>query len=235
MEKKENITEQLFAMQDIEYREFQAKLIPGMEMERIIGIRTPVLRRLAKKLMDTSAEETFLKILPHRYYDENNLHGMLIAQMKDYKRCMEELNRFLPYVDNWATCDLISPKIFRKHLEELVAHIWRWLDSGETYIIRFGIRMLMNFYLDETFSEEYLERVAAVRSEEYYVNMMIAWYFATALAKQYEKTLPFLTEQRLDIWTHNKTIQKAIESYRITPEQKDYLRTLKRFSSAFLN
>lgn len=222
-----DIRQRLFELQDLKYRDFQVKLIPGIDLETVIGIRTPALRGLAKEVKDTPEAEDFLKELPHQYYDENNLHGMLISQMKDYERCVEELDRFLPYVDNWATCDLIRPKVFKKHLGELLPHVKRWITSDAVYTIRFGMEMLMTFYLDDAFEEEYLEWVASVKSEEYYVNMMIAWFFATALAKQYEKTLPFIKEQRLDRWTHNKTIQKAIESYRITPEQKADLRSFR--------
>ena len=169
----------------------------------------------------------FLKVLPHQYYEENNLHGLLIEQIRDYDKCLKELERFLPYIDNWATCDLLALHMMKKHRDIFIREIYRWMESDKPYIIRFGISMLMRYYLDEGFKSEYPEKVAAIRSEEYYVNMMRAWYFATALAKQYEKILPFLEEQRMDIWTHNKTIQKSIESYRITQEQKNHLRTLR--------
>ena len=182
----------------------------------------------AKQIKGTDEAEAFLKDLPHKYYDENNLHGFIISECKDYEKSVKYVDAILPYVDNWATCDLLSPKAFKKNREKLIKDIDRWLASGETYTVRFGIEMLLSHYLDEDFTPEYLEWVAAVRSEEYYVNMMIAWYFATALAKQYDAALPILLEQRLAPWTHNKTIQKAIESYRITDEQKAYLRSLKR-------
>ncbi len=169
----------------------------------------------------------FLKVLPHQYYEENNLHGLLIEQIRDYDKCLKELERFLPHIDNWATCDLLALHMMKKHRDIFIREIYRWMESDKPYIIRFGISMLMRHYLDEGFKPEYPEKVATIRSEEYYVNMMRAWYFATALAKQYEKILPFLEEQRMDIWTHNKTIQKSIESYRITQEQKDHLRTLR--------
>ena len=168
-----------------------------------------------------------MKVLPHQYYEENNLHGLLIEQIKDYEQCLAELERFLPYIDNWATCDLLSVKIVKKHLDTFIKEVDRWIESDQPYTIRFGIGMLMRYYLDDEFQMEYPEKVAAVQSEEYYVNMMRAWYFATALAKQYDQILPFIEKGRLDVWTHNKSIQKAIESYRITPEQKMYLRTLK--------
>ena len=169
----------------------------------------------------------YLQILPHQYYEENNLHGLLIEQIKDYDTCLEELERFLPYIDNWATCDMHAVKVVKKHLDTFIDEVYRWMESDHAYTIRFGISMLMRYYLEDAFQMEYPEKVAQIRSEEYYVNMMRAWYFATALAKQYDKILPFIEKQKLDVWTHNKTIQKAIESYRITPEQKAYLRTLK--------
>ena len=202
--------------------------MPTVDKEKIIGIRTPMLRAFAKEFGKTAEAKEFLKELPHQYYEENNLHGLLLEQIKDYPTLIEELNRFLPFIDNWATCDLLAVRTVKKHLDIFTEEIDCWLSSEHTYTIRFGIGMLMRYYLEEYFSLEYPERVVRIRSEEYYVNMMRAWYFATALAKQYEAVLPFLEEKRLDLWTHNKTIQKAIESYRITPEQKAYLRTLKR-------
>ena len=221
------IQKELLELQDIKYRDFQASLIPNIDKETVIGIRMPALRTYAKKAGKTEAAEIFLECLPHHYYEENNLHGLLIEQIKDYQTCMKALNTFLPYIDNWATCDLLSVKIVKKHLSELLEEIKRWLTSTHTYTIRFGISMLMKYYLEDNFKMDYPQMVAQVSSEEYYVNMMRAWYFATALAKQYEQILPLLENHSLDIWTHNKTIQKAIESYRITPEQKAYLRTLK--------
>lgn len=221
------VQDRLFSLQDLKYRDFHAKLMPTVDPELIIGVRTPALRKFSGEFAKMPESAEFLKRLPHKYYEENNLHGFLIAGMKDYSVCIEELNRFLPYVDNWATCDLISPKIFKKHLPELFEEIKKWISSGHTYMIRFGIGMLMSFYLDDAFLAEYPELVSKVRSEEYYVNMMTAWYFATALAKQYDAVLPFIEEKTLDKWTHNKAIQKAVESRRITDEQKAYLKTLK--------
>lgn len=221
------VQDRLFSLQDLKYRDFHAKLMPTVDPELIIGVRTPALRKFSGEFAKMPESAEFLKQLPHKYYEENNLHGFLIAGMKDYSVCIEELNRFLPYVDNWATCDLISPKIFKKHLPELFEEIKKWISSGHTYMIRFGIGMLMSFYLDDAFLAEYPELVSKVRSEEYYVNMMTAWYFATALAKQYDAVLPFIEEKTLDKWTHNKAIQKAVESRRITDEQKAYLKTLK--------
>lgn len=221
------VQQDLFTMQDLKYRDFHAKLMPTVEKESVIGVRVPVLRTYAKKFGKTEEAKQFLKVLPHQYYEENNLHGLLIDQMKDYELCIEELIRFLPYINNWATCDILSVKAVKGHLDSYIKNIYQWLESDYTYTIRFGINMLMRYYLEEEFKIEYPEKVAAIRSEEYYVNMVRAWYFATALAKKYDQVLPFLEEQKMDVWTHNKTIQKAIESYRITLEQKEYLRTLK--------
>ena len=222
-----DVRKRLFEMQDTGYRDFHARLVPTVEKEKIIGIQIPILRKFAKEFGKTERSEMFLKVLPHQYYEENNLHGLLIEQIRDYDKCLKELERFLPYINNWATCDLLALHMMKKHRDIFIREIYRWMESDKPYIIRFGISMLMRHYLDEGFKPEYPEKVAAIRSEEYYVNMMRAWYFATALAKQYEKILPFLEEQRMDIWTHNKTIQKSIESYRITQEQKDHLRTLR--------
>lgn len=223
----ESIQKHLLSIQDVPYREFHAKLMPNIDKERIIGIRVPVLRAYAKEVRKTMNVEQFLSDLPHYYYEENNLHAFIIAETKDYETCLSQMEAFLPYIDNWATCDMGAPKVFAKHKQELLLHIDSWMASGKTYTIRFGINMLMRLFLDEDFKLEYAEKVAKVKSEEYYVNMMIAWYFATALAKQYDAVLPFLEQPVLERWTHNKAIQKACESYRITPEQKKYLRTLK--------
>ena len=223
----EEIREELFHLQDAKYRAFQAKLIPTAGPETFIGVRTPELRKYAKQLEKREDVQEFLDALPHRYFDENQLHAFLLSRIKDYDRCMGEVLRFLPYVNNWATCDQMSPKVFRKHRQELLEKIRIWIRSDETYTIRFGVGMLMEHYLDEDFDPAYPEMAAGIRSEEYYVNMMRAWYFATALAKQYEAVIPFVENRRLDLWTHNKTIQKAVESYRITPGQKDYLKSLK--------
>ncbi len=221
------IREELTRLQDPAYRELQIRIIPTVKAETILGVRTPELRRMAKQLSRTEDAGTLLADLPHAYFEENQLHAFIVSGIREYGDCIAELERFLPYVDNWATCDQMSPRVFRKHRQELRESIWRWIDSGETYSVRFGIGMLMEHYLEEDFDPVYPEKAAAVRSKEYYINMMIAWYFATALAKQYETVLPFLEKHRLEPWTHNKTIQKACESYRITPEQKEYLRTLK--------
>ena len=223
----DEIRDELFKMQDIEYRDFNSKLIPTVKKEDMIGVRTPELRKYAKKLLKEEGVEDFLHSLPHKYFDENQLHAFIISEIKDFKLCIDELINFLPYLDNWATCDQLSPKIFKKYRNDLLPHIYEWLKSDKTYTVRFGIGMLMEHFLDEDFKSEYPEMVAAVRSEEYYINMMTAWYFATALAKQYESILPFIEGNKLDTWTHNKTIQKAIESNRISAEQKNYLKVLK--------
>ena len=223
----ERIREDLFAMQDLSYRDFHSRLMPDVDKAAVIGVRVPELRKYVKELAKDPEIQEFLDDLPHQYYEENNVHGFLIQQMKEYEKCMEELEKFLPYINNWATCDMTSPKVFKKHKEELLEAVRRWIASDHVYTVRYGIGMLMQHYLDEDFREEYPQMVSEIQSEEYYVNMMIAWYFATALAKQYETILPYIEKQKLDVWTHNKTIQTACESYRITPEQKAYLRTLK--------
>ncbi|MBE7016483.1 MAG: DNA alkylation repair protein [Ruminococcaceae bacterium] len=212
-------------MGETEYRDFQARLMPTVEKSKIIGIRTPILRKFAK-----SAEnyEDFLISLPHEYYEENNLHAFLIERERDFEKCIMKLNAFLPYVDNWATCDSLKPPVLKKNTEKLLPHVMDWIASGKVYTVRYGINLLMSYYLGENFSTKYADIVAEVESKEYYINMMRAWYFATALAKNYDQVLPYLENNGLDMWTHNKTIQKAIESLRIRSDQKDYLRTLKR-------
>lgn len=221
------IRDELFQNQDIKYRDFQAKLLPTIDHHTIIGVRTPLLRALGKRIYKENNYSDFLKALPHKYFDENQLHAFIISEMKDYNLCIEEINKFLPYVDNWATCDQMSPKIFKNHKEDLLEQIKLWIISPKAFTVRFGVGMMMQHYLDGNFDLEYPKMVANIHSEEYYVKMMVAWYFATALAKQYDAVIPFLENKALDPWTHNKAIQKAIESYRITKEQKDYLRTLK--------
>lgn len=217
----------LFELQDLEYRDFHSRLMPGIDKETIIGIRTPVLRKFAKEFAKTKEAEAFLQELPHQYYEENNLHMLLISDIKDYEHCLAEVKRFLPYINNWATCDFPAPKCFKRHKEELLLAIKEWISSGNTYTVRYGIGMLMRLYLDDDFKPEYAALVAEIQSEEYYINMMIAWYFATALAKQWDRVITYLEERKLSTWVHGKTIQKAIESYRITKEQKIYLRNLK--------
>ncbi len=231
MNKKKRITNEietaLFEMQDLKYKKMQEKIIPTAEADSVIGVRTPELRNLAKKYAKTEDIQDFLDELPHRYFDENQLHAFIISEIKDYERCMEELVRFLPFVDNWATCDQMSPKVFKKHRTQLFEHIKTWIRSDKPYTVRFAVGMLMQHFLDEDFDPAYPEMVSKIRSQEYYVNMMIAWYFATALAKQYDTVLPYIEDKKLDVWTHNKAIQKSVESYRITPEQKEYLKSLK--------
>lgn len=220
----EEIQNQLFELQDMAYRDFHSRLMPGIDKETVIGIRVPMLRKYSKSIAGTELSEKFIKELPHRYYEENNLHMMLITGIRDYDRCISEIERFLPYIDNWATCDFPAPKCFENHKEELLPVIKGWIASGETYTIRYGIGMLMRLYLDEDFDPEYVRLVAGVKSDEYYVNMMIAWYMATALAKQWDTVIPYIEEHRMSDWVHRKTIQKAVESYRITDEQKRYLK-----------
>lgn len=222
------LQQNLFGMRDAAYAAFIAKLTPGFPPSHFIGVRVPLLRTIARSFAkEEAASQRFLSHLPHSYYEEDMLHGMLISLVKDYDRCLDLTDRFLPYVDNWAVCDTLSPKVFAKHKAQLLENILRWSSSSHTYTCRFGLRMLMTHFLDDSFSADFLEIPAAIRREEYYVKMMVAWFFATALAKQWEATLPYLENRQLDPWTHRKTIQKAIESYRIPLERKDYLRTLR--------
>ena len=223
----DEIRNKLFTLQDKKYRDFQSKLIPTVAIDNVIGVRTPDLRKYAKELSKREDIKDFLNVLPHKYFDENQLHAFIVSEIKDFSLCIQEVSRFLPFVDNWATCDQMSPKIFKKYHSELLKHIKEWLSSDKTYVVRFAIGMLMEHFLNEDFDIAYPERIAKIKSDEYYVNMMIAWYFATALAKQYNLVLPFIENKRLDSWTHNKTIQKAVESNRITEEQKAYLKKLK--------
>lgn len=216
----------LFERRDPNYAAFQAKLTPSVDPELFIGVRVPEVRKLAKQLKQDPITSAFLQELPHTYYDENMLHALLLSDIRDYGKAVAETERFLPYVDNWAVCDILSPKVFKKHKAELLEKIREWAKSGETYTVRFGIEMLMSHYLDDDFRPEYLEIPAGVRSEEYYVNMMLAWFFATALAKQWDAAIPYLEQGRLDAWVQKKTVQKARESYRITEAQKTYLNTL---------
>ncbi len=223
----EEIRAELYRLRDEKYRDFQTKLIPTVSPDTMIGVRTPALRAYAKQLLRRPGVEEFLNALPHESFDENQLHAFILSEIKDFDRCAAGVERFLPFVDNWATCDQLSPKVFGKHHAELLPLIQRWIGSEETYTVRFGIGMLMAHFLDADFDPACPKWVTAVQSEEYYVNMMRAWYFATALAKQYDTVLPYLEQRRLDTWTHNKTIQKAVESFRIGDEQKAYLRTLR--------
>ena len=225
---KTSLQIELFSLQDLKYKEFHQKLMPTVSPDKVIGIRTPVLRKFAKDFSKREEAESFIKNLPHKYYEEDNLHAFLLEEIRDYESLIEELNKFLPFVDNWATCDMMRPKILKNHKIELLEDIKRWLNSKDTYTIRFAVNCLMLYYLEEDFKPEYLQWVKNIESQEYYINMVRAWYFATALAKQYDETVKILENNALNKWTHNKTIQKANESYRITKEQKEYLRTLKR-------
>lgn len=222
-----SITGQLFALRDETYAQFQRKLIPTVAVEKIIGVRVPEVRKLAQSLKGSSEAESFMKKLPHDYYDEDMLHGLLLSEMTDYQECVELVDCFLPYVDNWAVCDTMSPKVFKKHKSELMVKIREWASSQEVYTCRFGMEMLMTHYLDKEFRSEYLEIPAAVCTDEYYVKMMVAWYFSTALAKQWDSSIGYIEHHRLDEWIHRKTIQKACESYRVTDDHKAYLKMLK--------
>lgn len=222
------ITERLFAMQDTEYRDFNSRLIPTVDKARIIGVRTPALRVFSKEISGSDTAVRFMSQLPHNYFEEDNLHAFLIERITDFDGCVDALDSFLPYIDNWATCDTLSPKVLKKHPDKLLLKIDEWLCSKHTYTVRFAIGMLMKYYLDDNFNREFLIRVANVKSDEYYIKMMVAWYFATALAKQYESAVRFIEDCLLDVWTHNKAIQKSIESNRIEKSHKDYLKTLKR-------
>lgn len=223
-----NITQDLIDMGEMEYADFEAKLAPGVSRDSCLGVRVPNIRKYEKTIEKTEECREFITCLPHKYYDENMLHSIFLSRLKDYDECIEELERFLPYVDNWAVCDTLRPGVLKKRVGETLEHIKRWIESGETYTCRFGIDMLMTYFLDENFNDEYLEFPASLVSDEYYVNMMTAWFFATALAKQWDATIPYLTGNRLPVWVHNKTIQKAVESYRITVQQKEYLKSLRR-------
>ena len=225
--KRNEIVAELFRLQDKDYALLQAKIIPTVAADRIIGVRTPALRAFEKSLNKDGDIDAFLAYLPHQYFDEDQLHAFVISLEKDFDKCIAKVDAFLPFIDNWATCDQLSPKAFKREPERLLPYVKSWIQSDHTYTVRFAIGMLMQHFLDERFDTKYADMVAAVRSEEYYVNMMIAWYFATALAKQYELVLPYLEEQRLSPWVHNKAIQKSVESYRITEEQKIHLKTLK--------
>lgn len=221
------IIDRLFEVQDIGYREFHSRLVPDIPKENIIGVRVPVLRKLARELVGSREAKEFLADLPHEYYDENCLHAFITAEIKDYGECMDEVEKFLPYIDNWAVCDCFSPKVFKKHRGEVYLKIQEWISSSLTYTVRFGIVRLMD-YLKDDFKPEMLEYVSELRSEEYYINMASAWYFSMALAKQYDAAIPYILENKLDKRVHNKSIQKAIESRQIDADIKDYLRTLKR-------
>ena len=218
----------LFTNQDLKYKAFHEKLMPTINQDTVIGVRTPVLKKVAKEYYGSELQKKFIKKLPHKYYEENNLHAFFIAEIKDFDECVEEIEKFLPYIDNWATCDGLRSKCFKKNAKKLLPYIEKWMKSEHTYTVRFAMEMLMVYFLDELFAKKYPEMGASVKSEEYYIKMMQAWYFATALAKQWESVFPYITDNKLPLWVHNKTIRKAIESFRITEEQKRTLRQYKR-------
>lgn len=217
----------LFSMQDIKYRDFHSKLMPTVDKSKVIGIRIPVLRKFASAFAKTSDAEVFLRILPHTYYEEDNLHAFLIEKTNDFDLAVKQLDAFLPYVDNWATCDMMNPKSLGNNLEKLERVVLKWVNDHKTYTIRYGIGMLMRYFLDENFDTKYLDIVCGIHSDEYYVNMMKAWFFATALSKQYDKTIPYMEDKRLDVITHNMAVRKALESFRIPKVRKEYIKTLK--------
>ena len=221
------VKDALFSYQDLKYRDFQSPLVPNIDKETIIGVRTPQMRQVAKEFYNTPEGSEFLSKLPHKYYEENLVHFFMIAMIKDFDECVKEVERFLPYVDCWPVCDQSSPKVFKKNHKKLLPLIKKWIASDHVYTARFGIRMLMNEFLGDDFREEYLEWVSDVKGEDYYIKMMVAWYFATALAKRYDETVPYIEQHKLEDWTHKKAIQKAIESYRVSDEHKAYLKTLK--------
>ena len=221
------ITDKLMKLKDAKYQEFQSKLVPNIDKNKILGIKTPDLRMLAKEMALSDMKEEFLKELPHQYYDEDLIHFFVISLEKDFNKTIEYVETFLPYVNCWPVSDQATPKAFKKHHQELLPYIKKWILSSHVYTARFGMRMLMNEFLDDDFKEEYLELVASKKGEDYYLKMMVAWYFATALCKQYDASIKYIEEHRLDDWVHKKTIQKAIESFRVTEEHKEYLRSLK--------
>ncbi len=225
--KMNNIQSQLFAMADGDYKAFHQKLIPTVDPDRIIGVRTPALRTYAKAFAKTDEAAEFLRTLPHYYYEENNLHAFVVETIKDFDTALAETEKFLPYIDNWATCDMFLPRVFKKRPMDLMPKIKQWINSPETYTVRYAVGLLMSLFLDESFSPEYLAMTANIERDDYYINMMQAWYFATALAKQYDSTIGYFTEKKLSTWVHNKAIQKAVESRRISDEQKAFLRSLK--------
>ena len=222
-----SVYERLMKYQDLEYRDFQSRIVPNIDKKTIIGVRTPQMREIVKDIYGTDEATKFIKKLPHKYYEENLVHFFLISKIKVFDECVKEVERFLPYIDCWPVCDQSSPTVFKKHHDKLLPLIKKWIDSDHIYTSRFGMRILMNEFLDKDFREEYLEWVASKKSEDYYLKMMVAWYFATALAKQYDATIKYIENKKLDPWVHQKTIQKAIESFRVSDEHKAYLRTLK--------
>lgn len=225
--KLNQIKKNLFKYQDKKYQKFESSLIPNVEKKLIIGVKTPILKNMAKEIVKADLSDKYIKMLPHKYFEENQIHSFIISESKDFDECKKNINNFLKYVDNWATCDQLCPKIFKKNKNQLLIHIKKWINIKKTYYIRFGIKMLMSHFLDEDFDKKYLKIVSSIKSDEYYVNMMIAWYFATALAKQYDDTIVYLEKHKLSPWVHNQTIKKAIESYRVSENNKKYLKSLK--------
>ena len=221
------VTDMLISAKDDEYREFQAKLVPNIDPATIIGVRTPRMREIAKEVFKGDLRDDFLKELPHKYYEENLVHFFVLAMIKDFDECVQAVEEFLPYVDCWPVSDQATPKSFKKNHEKLLPYIEKWIASDHVYTARFGIRMLMNEYLGDDFKEEYLELVASKRGDDYYLKMMVAWYFATALAKKYDESVRYIEEKRLDEWVHKKAIQKAVESFRVSDEHKEYLKSLR--------
>lgn len=225
--KLNEIKKNLFKYQDKKYQKFESSLIPNIEKKLIIGVKTPILKNMTKEIIKADLSDKYIKMLPHKYFEENQIHSFILSESKDFDECVKNINNFLKYVDNWATCDQLCPKIFKKNKNQLLIHIKKWINIKKTYYIRFGIKMLMSHFLDDDFDKKYLKIVSSIKSDEYYVNMMIAWYFATALAKQYDDTIVYLEKYKLSPWVHNQTIKKAIESYRVSEKNKKYLRSLK--------
>ena len=218
---------ELQALADQNYREFNSKLMPTVEKSTVFGVRTPVLRKFAKEFFKDPRSNEFLTALPHKYFEENQLHAFLVEQIKDFERCILTVEAFLPFIDNWATCDCFSPAVFKKEPDRLLPYIKKWLTSSHVYTVRYGVVMLMRYFLDERFDPKYLKLVAEVPTEDYYLSMAVAWYFATALSKQYDAALPYIQDRLLDKATHNRAIQKAVESFRISEKHKSYLKTLR--------
>ena len=223
-----SVYERLKKYQNKDYQEFQSKLVPNIDKNTILGVRTPDMRGIAKEIFGTEEAKEFIKELPHKYYEENLVHFFLIAKIKNFDECVEEVEKFLPFIDCWPVCDQATPNVFKKNHDKLLPLVKKWINSNHVYTARFGIRMLMNEYLNDDFKEEYLELVASKKGDDYYLKMMVAWYFATALAKQYDATIKYIESKKLDAWIHNKTIQKATDSFRVSDEHKDYLKTLRK-------
>ena len=219
-----SVYEMLLVAKDDKYREFQAKLVPNVSPDTIIGVRTPDMRKIAKEVFNSPEKDEFLKELPHKYYEENLVHFFIIAMIKDFDECIEKVEEFIPYVDCWPVSDQATPKSFKKNHAKLLPYIKNWIASDHVYTARFGIRMLMNEFLDDDFKDEYLELVASKEGDDYYLKMMVAWYFATALAKKYDESVKYIEERKLSDWIHKKAIQKAVESYRVTDEHKEHLK-----------